>query len=180
MQSVSWSSTMNASRGVCGSRMSVHTRACAILCARKNGAKSARYSGAGAPRMYQPKVVSRYIGLQIQIPAYQYQRPCIHKADEKGMRRTRRAWYNRSYISILPQAASAPTLSSPLPRHHHSHHRHNLRRLPARHLPRSRNTETLHPRPPAHNQHRCYRAYHRAHAKRSAQAQVHRLHPWTC
>ena len=168
---------MNASRGVCGSRRSVHTSACAILCARKNGAKSARYSGAGAPRMYQPKVVSRYIGLRIPIPAYQYQRQCLHKEDEKGMGRTRRAWNNRSYISILPQAASVPTLSSPLPRHHHCRHRHNLRRLPARHPPRSHNTETQHPRPPARNQHRCYRAYHRAHAKRSAQVRVHRLHP---
>jgi hypothetical protein len=168
---------MNASRGVCGSRRSVHTSACAILCARKNGAKSARYSGAGAPRMYQPNVVSRYIGLRIPIPAYQYQRQCLHKEDEKGMGRTRRAWNNRSYISILPQAASVPTLSSPLPRHHHCRHRHNLRRLPARHPPRSHNTETQHPRPPARNQHRCYRAYHRAHAKRSAQVRVHRLHP---
>jgi hypothetical protein len=74
---------MNASRGVCGSRRSVHTSACAILCARKNGAKSARYSGAGAPRMYQPNVVSRYIGLRIPIPAYQYQASAYTKKMKK-------------------------------------------------------------------------------------------------
>jgi hypothetical protein len=64
MQSASWSSIIKSSRRVRWSRKSAHTRTCAILCARKNGAKSARYSGAGTPRIYQAAVVSMYSGLR--------------------------------------------------------------------------------------------------------------------
>ena len=173
MQSVSWSSTMKSSRWIWGSRISVHTMACAILCARKNGVKSARYSGAGAPRMYQATVVSRYIGLRVPIPTYQH-RP--HKEDERRMRRTRRAWYNRSSILVTPQAASALRLPSPLPPRHHWRHRHNLHRPPDRYPLRSHNTETQHPRPPVHTQRQCYRV----HAKRLARVRVHHVRPCLC
>lgn len=164
---------MNASRPMCGSRMSVDTKACAILCVRKNGAKRARYSDAGAPSMYQATVVSRYIGLR---NPYQHRGPYPQTIGGERMRRTRRAWYNQSSISIMPQVASVLTQPSRLPRRHHRHRRHNLHRPPDRHPPRFHNTGTQRPRPPARIQRQCYRAQ----VKELARARVHPLHVCLC